>query len=65
MFDYFRQSGIHNLLWVWTSEVGDDDWYPGDEYVDIIARDGYPKDNTTHLSQASDFKNCARLIPTR
>ena len=39
MFRHFQQRGIHNLLWVWTSEIGDDDWYPGDEYVDIIARD--------------------------
>ena len=56
MFDYFCQAGVHNLIWVWTSETGDDDWYPGDEYVDIVARDGYPKNNTTHISQAEDFR---------
>ena len=56
MFHHFQQRGIHNLLWVWTSEIGDDDWYPGDEYVDIVARDGYPQNNTTHLSQAADFR---------
>ena len=41
MFDTFRAKGLNNLIWVWTSETGDHDWYPGDEYVDIIGRDAY------------------------
>lgn len=42
MFIYFQEQGINNLVWVWTSEGGDDvDWYPGDEYVDIIGIDIY------------------------
>ncbi|MDR2806397.1 MAG: beta-mannosidase [Dysgonamonadaceae bacterium] len=41
MFDFFKEKGLNNLIWVWTSETGDDDWYPGDEYVDIIGRDMY------------------------
>ena len=65
MFNYFSEAGIHNLLWVWTSEVGDDDWYPGDEYVDIIARDGYPQNNTAHLSQAADFKKLRQAHPNK
>lgn len=65
MFDYFRKAGIHNLIWVWTSEVGDDDWYPGDEYVDIVARDGYPHNNTTHLSQAADFRKLRQAHPNK
>ena len=48
MFNYFQQKGIHNLIWVWTSQNyngdesqydADSDWYPGDGYVDIIGRD--------------------------
>jgi len=35
--------GIHNLLWVYTSE-GNPKWYPGDGYVDIVGIDQYPKD---------------------
>jgi mannan endo-1,4-beta-mannosidase len=35
--------GIHNLLWVYTSE-GDQTWYPGDSTVDIVGIDGYPED---------------------
>ncbi len=65
MFDYFRKAGIHNLIWVWTSELGDDDWYPGDEYVDIVARDGYPQDNTTHKSQAADFMMLRQAHPNK
>ncbi len=65
MYDYFQQAGIHNLLWVWTSEIGDDDWYPGDDYVDIIARDGYPQNNTTHVSQQADFKKLREAHPNK
>ena len=32
---------LNNLIWVWTSQVGDSTWYPGDEYVDVIGRDNY------------------------
>lgn len=65
MFDYFSEAGIHNLLWVWTSEVGDDNWYPGDDYVDIVARDGYPEGNTTHISQAADFRKLRQAHPNK
>ena len=53
MFNYFQQKGIHNLIWVWTSQNyngdeskydADSDWYPGDSYVDIIGRDLYGYD---------------------
>lgn len=44
MFDYFKAEGVNNLIWVWTSEPDDADWYPGDQYVDIIGRDLYDKD---------------------
>lgn len=44
MYDRFTgQHGLDNLIWVWTSDEAGDalDWYPGDEYVDIIGRDYY------------------------
>ena len=41
MFDYFKSEGINNLIWVWTVETNDNDWYPGDAYVDMIGRDLY------------------------
>lgn len=49
MYKYFEQKGVNNLIWIWTTQNGvddpdynpDTDWYPGDEYVDIVARDLY------------------------
>ena len=32
---------IHNLIWVFTTTVNKDEWYPGDEYVDIAGIDIY------------------------
>ena len=43
-FSYLhQQQGLHNLVWVWTSCDDDSEWYPGDEYVDIIGTDIYNK----------------------
>lgn len=43
---------IHNLIWVWNGQ--NIDWYPGDEYVDIIGQDIYPGERI-YTSQASKF----------
>lgn len=51
--------GLTNLIWVWTREPGDDAWYPGDEWVDIIGRDIY-KDGD-HSSHAIEFNNLNAL----
>jgi len=32
---------LNNLIWVWTSQTGDETWYPGDDVVDIVGRDNY------------------------
>ncbi len=32
---------LNNLIWVWCSQMNDDDWYPGDDVVDVVARDSY------------------------
>ena len=32
--------GLNNLIWVWNAQ--DPDWYPGDEYVDVLSYDYYP-----------------------
>jgi mannan endo-1,4-beta-mannosidase len=45
--------GLKNLIWVWTSQQDDFDWYPGDDVVDIIGRDIY-KDGD-HSSQILEF----------
>lgn len=43
MFETFKTKGLNNLIWVWTSQTDDYDWYPGDDYVDIIGCDIYNK----------------------
>lgn len=65
MFNYFQEKGIHNLIWTWTtqnyngdsSQYNDDsDFYPGNEYVDIIGRDLYgtaAKANQTEFQEIS------------
>jgi mannan endo-1,4-beta-mannosidase len=45
--------GLKNLIWVWTSQQDDSDWYPGDDVVDMIGRDIY-KDGD-HSSQILEF----------
>ena len=44
-----EEKGIHNLIWEWNSYdfSSSANWYPGDEYVDII---GYDKYNCTDWS---------------
>lgn len=44
LFNRLQQKGVKNLIWVWTSCGNDPDWYPGDEYVDVIAVDYYEND---------------------
>lgn len=61
MFEKFKAKGLTNLIWVWTSQGGDMDWYPGDAYVDIIGCDLYNKDLagivSIHKSLEDDFPN--------
>ena len=54
-----NEYGLHNLIWVWTSCGNDADWYPGDEYVDIVGRDMYV---TNHGSLATEFEALAKLV---
>lgn len=69
MRDTFEKKyGLDNLIWVWTldatrgaeSEWGD--WYPGDDYVDIIGVDIY-EDNTDAKSR--EYQACVDLAKGR
>jgi len=40
--------GLHNLIWVLTSEHPD--WYPGHDVVDVVGVDAYPDDRSDSLS---------------
>ena len=65
MFDYFQQKGVRNLIWVWTTQNyngnsneynQDRDWYPGDQYVDIVARDLYAYTADQNLQEFTEIQ---------
>lgn len=50
LVDIFRREGAYNVRWVWSPNATDDpdvawnrmeDYYPGSDYVDVLALDGY------------------------
>jgi mannan endo-1,4-beta-mannosidase len=60
MFDRMvHHHGIRNLIWMWTREPDDEEWYPGDEYVDMVGRDIYKKGD--HSSQILEFNQMNTL----
>lgn len=61
--DFLWENGVHNLIYVWTSQLNDTLWYPGDNRVDIVARDNYDKDN--HASKKQDFETLRALWPNK
>ncbi|MBQ9356195.1 MAG: hypothetical protein IJT98_02750 [Prevotella sp.] len=71
MFDYFKQKGVNNLIWVWTTQnfngnsqqyVQDTDWYPGNDYCDMVARDLYGIDAA---GNALEFQEIQAAYPTK
>jgi len=65
MFDYFKQKGINNLIWIWTTQNyngnssqyrQDTEWYPGDQYVDMVARDLYGYNATKNKQEFIEIK---------
>lgn len=63
MYEKFTgEYGLNNLIWVWNGQ--DKDWYPGDEYVDIIGEDIYPGEQV-YASQLPRFLAAAEYTPTR
>ena len=62
MYNYMvNEQGLHNLIWVWTSQTKDGSWYPGNDYVDIIGRDIY---GGQAAQQKSDFDHLTAGYPT-
>jgi mannan endo-1,4-beta-mannosidase len=69
MFDTFvNKKGLHNLIWVWTTDEATDalDWYPGDEYVDVVGRDYYyyPRESN-HSSLVGSFETVKEMFGGR
>ena len=76
MFDYFKAKGLDNLIWVWTTQIGvgsdgsenwyckdDSNWYPGDQYVDIICRDNYNKAKAS--ASVTEFETIQTFWPNK
>ena len=69
MFDTFvNKKGLRNLIWVWTTDEAPDalDWYPGDDYVDVVGRDYYyyPRE-ANHASLVSSFEKVKEMYGAR
>jgi len=63
MYDYFvNKQGLNNLIWVWNSQMGDGDWYPGDDVVDIVGRDNY---SALQYPLMKEFKQLAKDYPNK
>lgn len=54
VYNYFHDAGVNNLIWVWTSQGDDANWYPGAEYVDIVGCDLYDTEN--HASRRDKWE---------
>lgn len=63
MYDRFKAEGVNNLIWVWTGSTGDANWYPGDEYVDVIGLDTYGVGSATDL--AHTFQSMQETWPNK
>ena len=70
MFDRMvNYHGLHNLIWIWTSENTTADfnnWYPGDAYVDMIGRDYYANNAINHNnSYVTQFQGLQKAYPDK
>jgi mannan endo-1,4-beta-mannosidase len=54
--------GLNNLIWVWNSIHPD--WYPGDDYVDVVSMDSYPG-NFNYTPQSGPFERLVDLTGHR
>lgn len=60
---YDRYTNVHhlnNLIWVWNAPAPE--CYPGDDTVDIISRDMYPKE---HLAHTDALKELQSITPAK
>ena len=56
-----NEYGLDNLIWVWNGQ--DPEWYPGDEYVDIIGWDIYPGEHE-YGSQIGTYLDAVKCSET-
>lgn len=60
-----KEYELNNLIWVWNGQ--NKEWYPGDEYVDIIGEDIYPGEHVytsqvPEYAEALDYTDTHKLI---
>lgn len=55
-----NEYGLNNLIWIWNGQ--DKEWYPGDEYVDIIGEDIYPGEQV-YGSQVNKYLEAVQYTP--
>lgn len=60
-----NRHGLNNLIWIWNGQ--DKDWYPGDDYVDIISWDVYSGEhiyiaNTSTFLEAVDCGESNKMV---
>ncbi len=53
-----NEHNLTNIIWMWNGQG--EEWYPGDDVVDIVAWDMYPGEHE-HSSQAATFIRCAKI----
>ena len=56
-----EEYGLNNLIWVWNGQSPD--WYPGDDYVDIVGVDIYAGEHV-YTSQIDAFLTTHASAPT-
>jgi len=58
MYNYYvNERGLNNLIWTLCyMDNPDQDWYPGDQYVDIAGADTYAKDDNPQLKMYNKVK---------
>lgn len=55
-----NEYGLNNLIWLWNGQ--NKEWYPGDEYVDIIGEDIYPGEKV-YGSQINKYLEAVDYTP--
>ena len=53
---------LNNLIWVWTSQIKDDEWYPGTDVVDVVGRDNY---YALQYPLAKEYKTLSETYPDK
>ena len=57
-----NEYGLNNLIWVWNGQSAE--WYPGDEYVDIVGIDIYAGEHV-YTSQINSFLETYRSCDSK